>query len=258
MKHSIFYFTGTGNSLKVAQEIAEQQGDTKIMAMGTHIPFRASATYQSIGLVFPTYFFGMPMIVKQFIKNFSIEHPEKTYIYAITTYGGTAGNAMRSCRQALAEQGLSLQYGRELKAKENYILMYKMTELTPQEDQKFLGEIQAIAEDVKAQKTRKVGNEYIGLPLIHKYFERNVYTRDKHFQVSSDCNGCKLCEQLCPVGNIVMDAKKPMFQHHCENCMTCLQYCPKQAINYKQKTQKRGRYHYPTITANVLMKQKKQ
>jgi epoxyqueuosine reductase QueG len=45
-----------------------------------------------------------------------------------------------------------------------------------------------------------------------------------------------------------MQGSKPVFKEQCEQCMACIQWCPKQAINYKTKTQTRGRYHHPDIS----------
>ncbi|MDR3121471.1 MAG: flavodoxin, partial [Clostridiales bacterium] len=42
----------------------------------------------------------------------------------------------------------------------------------------------------------------------------------------------------------------------CEQCMACIQFCPKRAINYRDKTQKRKRYHHPDITAQDLVRKK--
>lgn len=38
--------------------------------------------------------------------------------------------------------------------------------------------------------------------------------------------------------------------------MACIQYCPNKALNYKNVTQKRKRYHHPEITAKELSKNK--
>lgn len=58
------------------------------------------------------------------------------------------------------------------------------------------------------------------------------------------------------MGNIKIKDHKVEFLHKCEQCMACIQYCPNKALNYKNVTQKRKRYHHPEITAKELSKNK--
>jgi formate hydrogenlyase subunit 6/NADH:ubiquinone oxidoreductase subunit I len=42
----------------------------------------------------------------------------------------------------------------------------------------------------------------------------------------------------------------------CYFCYACFNFCPEQAILLKIYTKKNGRYHYPTITADEIARQK--
>ena len=75
---------------------------------------------------------------------------------------------------------------------------------------------------------------------------------DENYNVNNDCTGCTICEKVCPVKNIEIIDKRPQFTHHCKNCIACIQYCPQKAINYKNVTQKRGRYTNPEINYTEL------
>ena len=94
------------------------------------------------------------------------------------------------------------------------------------------------------------------MAVIHGPFIKSLVNKDKGFNVSEACNGCETCSKVCPVGNIQMQEGKPIFLHHCEQCVACVQWCPQQAINFKNKTQKRGRYHHPDITLADMMNKK--
>lgn len=37
--------------------------------------------------------------------------------------------------------------------------------------------------------------------------------------------------------------------------MSCIVFCPKSAINYKDKTQNRTKYHNPNVTAKEMSKE---
>ena len=60
-KNIIFYFFGTGNSLKVAKDIATAIQDCELISMGK--PYKLSGTYERIGVVYPVYIGGMPGVV---------------------------------------------------------------------------------------------------------------------------------------------------------------------------------------------------
>ena len=64
MNHTIFYFTGTGNSLKNAQILAAKESDTTLVSMAKKLD-RAGveAPVGLVGFVFPVYFCGRPQRV---------------------------------------------------------------------------------------------------------------------------------------------------------------------------------------------------
>jgi len=43
----------------------------------------------------------------------------------------------------------------------------------------------------------------------------------------SKCNGCGLCEEVCPLGILRLEKKKVHMMEGCVNCRTCLRVCPK-------------------------------
>jgi len=57
-KNIIFYFFGTGNSLKAAKDIANAIEDCELISMRESRML--SSTYEQIGLVYPIYIGGMP------------------------------------------------------------------------------------------------------------------------------------------------------------------------------------------------------
>ena len=101
----IYYFSGTGNSLHVARQLADrlcEQLSPIVNPVLTHD--------KSIGLVFPVYSWGIPSVVDNFIRRFfqSAEVQSETtpaYVYALMTCTGT--HPGRSCRRVNAEYALS-------------------------------------------------------------------------------------------------------------------------------------------------------
>jgi flavodoxin len=92
MENIIFVFSGTGNSLKVAKDISRELGNCEIVSMAK--PYNSTKQYDSVGFIYPTYFWGLPRKVIEFVKTIKLDNNKNTYYYAIATYGGSAGNAV--------------------------------------------------------------------------------------------------------------------------------------------------------------------
>ena len=69
--------------------------------------------------------------------------------------------------------------------------------------------------------------------------------KKQSFSVDQDCISCGKCVTGCPVNNIAMKDRKPVFNNNCAGCLACLHHCPKQAINVRKDTQDKGRYVCP-------------
>ena len=69
MKNRIYFFTGTGNSLKAAKEIAADLPESELVAIERGMDSIIPSGYGRIGLVFPVYYWGPPAMVVDFMKN---------------------------------------------------------------------------------------------------------------------------------------------------------------------------------------------
>jgi flavodoxin len=92
MDNIVFYFSGTGNCLKAAKDISKELNNCEIASMGKL--YNLAKKYDSIGFVYPAYFWGLPKKVIEFVENINLENNKQAYFYAVTTYGGSAGNAL--------------------------------------------------------------------------------------------------------------------------------------------------------------------
>ena len=77
--------------------------------------------------------------------------------------------------------------------------------------------------------------------------------KDKNFNVNNKCIGCNMCENICPVDNIIMENNKPKWCGKCTDCMACINICPKEAINIGKSTIKKNRYLNPYIKREELL-----
>ena len=72
MKKRIYYFTGTGNSMRAARVIANKLGDVEIVSMRMN-PMNVPATdCDVIGFIYPVYHWTMPAPAVEFVERLEI------------------------------------------------------------------------------------------------------------------------------------------------------------------------------------------
>jgi ferredoxin/flavodoxin len=260
MPNTIYYFTSTGNSLEIARQIATKLGDTQLTSMTTSPPTTPiGGPNHTVGFIFPVYFFGMPRIVKRYIQKLTI-NPE-TYCYALANCGGSKFDTLGMLNDVLQKKGTHLSYANGVRMPGNYIVRYESD--SPNE----IAEMRRVAQQSADEAAESIRNRIVAPverehKLLSKAVNKIIYVNvggfDKKFHATSDCVGCGLCSEICPVQNIKLEDHHPVWQHNCERCMACIQWCPTDAIQYGKKTATRGRYRNPTVTAKEIIEVNKQ
>ena len=77
--NKIFYFSGTGNSMRAAEIIAEKLGNTEIISMRNDQDDISTENCEVIGFIFPVYHWTMPLLAQKFIEKLKIN--SKAYIF---------------------------------------------------------------------------------------------------------------------------------------------------------------------------------
>lgn len=260
--NTIYVFTSTGNSLKIAKEIAATMGNTEIRsipAMMKNEKWKIEGG--KVGFVFPCYYGSMPHIIERFISN--AEDVNGAYFFSIVTAGGNTGYSLKKLNESLKKRNHSLNYGRSLIVASNYMNGWYYKMILPEKEElkkrfeNLVNISQMAADDIKADKNYMEKQKY-AFYLIPRLLSPTRYVKDtrpwdSEFSVSSDCNGCGICADICPVENITMTDGKPQFNHNCQRCMGCIQFCPKKAFSIEGKLMNKTHYSHPDIKLKELV-----
>jgi ferredoxin len=272
---AIYYFSGTGNSLVVARDIAGKTNGT-LISIPSLLKEKAIKTEADvIGLVFPVFYAtndcGIPLIVARFVRK--LEDLGSKYIFAVCTCGYMPGTTIENLRKAIEARGGKLAAG--------FILRMSSKKLDERKKQKMRvnrkKKVEAICKYVNAQRegkfeTRGLLRKILLAPLralekpifMYRYkklsnasrksFSELIPLADASFQTNENCTGCGTCARVCPVNNIEIVDGKPVWLHHCENCYACYAWCPKNAVcgdivSYNDW------YRHPEVNLSDMVKQ---
>lgn len=259
MTTTIYYFSGTGNSLHVARQIAKLNSDSKLVNIaGLSGTPEISDSSDVIGLVFPTHFGDLPSIVKQFTGKLKLAG--KPYIFAIATSGVMPGNVLSSLDRRLKEKEIRLSAGFTLTMPDNaYVKVNMIT--PPGQREAMLQAAEAGLEKIALAVSRKepapTGKSALSASLMSGFMKAYCGNFQKGFFATGSCSGCGTCVMICPSGNIEASGKQVKWGNNCLQCLACFHWCPKQAIQLDSKTAAIMRYHHPEIIVNDMMVREK-
>ncbi len=286
MNNEIYYFSGTGNTLTVAREIAKRLNAKLIPIPRVMNMDKIYISAQTMGIVFPSYLgvvSGMPLMIERFIKK--IANINSLHIFAVCTCGGYENvNALPSLSKLknsirLCGGKLSSEYSVRLPMNN---LDYDHIPIPIEKDSKVIisrskNKIDDICDYIlKKRSTRYKFAKILFLFLMKPLFNLMIkpvlnslkekakvpldsklgYSElipltDRSIIVDEKCIGCGICAKVCPVNNIKIDDKKPLFLHRCEMCFACDEWCPSDAIHHWSRAEG-VKYHHPEVSISDM------
>lgn len=239
--NGIFYFSSTGNSLYIAEQIkAELGGEIR------YIPKFAGEVnaYDKIIIVSPIHSFGLPTLVYDFFSNMNSTKP----LYIVLNCGGMQANAPYYTYQLCKEKGLNIRSVQVVMMPEIYTLSFSQPKFVinmvlRKAPKRMKPVIAAIRDDKEIVVPKPKKDKWTPKHLENR---KIWHTLAKDFSITENCTDCLKCVRICPVGNIKRKNGHIIFGDKCVACLSCYHRCPERAIVYQDK-RKKDRYINPLV-----------
>ena len=243
---TIFFFSGTGGTRKVAREFEKQfielTFETSLYEIdATYFTLDANEIEENIKnstyvfVLFPIYAFDAPKPIFQWIEK--IRTTNKNVVVISVSGGGeiwpNTGTRF-NCINALEKKGFQVIYETMMVMPSNcfvaandHLVMWLIKAIPDK--------VNKIIEEVLSGKLRrsKMKRKAVIQAWISRKENKGSHRFRKLLTIDDHCTRCGWCVENCPVKSIEMDTGKPTFTDQCIICLRCIYGCPAKAIKVK-------------------------
>lgn len=240
----ILYFTGTGNCLHVARELANENTTLlSIPQLMRNKQFQLEA--DEIGLVYPIYGHMPPNMVRKFFEKARLK---ADYMFAVLTFGMRKCSAVEIWDHTSRKLGYKFNYISTLMMVDNWLPNFDMNEQI-KIDKHIPEHLAEIKKDINARRqwhqpvSQEERDQHAGF-MQYSGIDPEVgflVKSDKAFTITDACIECGICTYVCPRGNYELTSEGAKTAGDCEFCFACIQNCPQKAIQFA-KPEKEGTF----------------
>lgn len=236
-KRLIFYFTGTGNCLYIARQLAG--ADTELLSIPQMVKQgKYEFEADEIGIVYPIYGHMPPYMVRQFIQQAQLR---AGYKFAVLTYGARKCDAVEIWDRISRKAGNAFDYIATIVMVDNWLPNFDMNEQIKM-DKHIPENLQKITADINGQRhwhepvTEEERQMHRGFLAVSGLDPEVGFLMksEKCFTVTDACIDCGICTYVCPRGNYELTPGGVKMSGDCEFCFACIQNCPQRAIQFRK------------------------
>jgi len=247
----VLYFSATGNTEFIAKELAKRLNDECINLLDRIKTLNYAPLYSEKPFIIcaPVYVCEMPRFMSKYLRKqyFSGNNA----VYFIFTSGGYCGISGVLAKALFKKKHMVYRGHAEFKMPRNYVVnnSYPMLE-KPEVEERIKAAYQQldhVASDIRSGNKLTARHVFLFETIITVPFNPiwcKYKLTAKDFYVKDSCIGCGSCERLCPLNNIHLEDKKPVWGNQCTHCMACIGNCPVRAIEYGTITQDKEPYNF--------------
>lgn len=247
----VLYYSATGNTEFIAKELAKALDDECVNLLERIRKQDYSPIHSEKPFVIcaPVYVCEMPRFMSKYLRKQKFSGNKN--VYFVFTSGGYCGVSAQLAKWMFIKKGMKYCGRAEFRMPRNYVANDSYPMLDKEEVE---SRIKTSYEQIApAAKTILEGGK---LKARHIFFLETIITvpfnpvwtklklRADDFYSTEDCVGCGKCAKLCPLNNIEMKDKAPLWGSHCAHCMACIGNCPTRAIEYGNVTQEKEQYNF--------------
>ena len=237
MKILLIYFSGTGNTKKVAVQYKQAFEESGNEVELRSLPFEGELSFEGYDLVgfgYPVHAFNAPANVLRFAKSLpKLKEAKRAFIFK------SSGEPVRmsdvsslKLMKILKKRNLTVTNEYQYCMPYNIIfrhsdeMVYRMWDTAQKLVPVDCAEI--LAGTPRKPKKMFMGSFFAWVLRIEHWGGRFL---GRHYKVNKDCVHCGICEKNCPEHNItIKENGKFKFGKECLICMRCVFYCPKNAF----------------------------
>lgn len=247
----VLFFSATGNTEFIARQLALKLGDDCLNLLdrvkrGDHSPLHSEKPFI---ICAPVYVCEMPRFLARYLKQQTFTGSRE--VYFIFTSGGYAGISGQLAKAMVRKKKMKYLGHAEFKMPRNYVANDHYPMLPAEQVQERIlnscRHLEEVVADIQAGRKLKARHIWLFETIITLPFNP-VWSRLKYktddFYTTDACVGCGKCERLCPLNNISLKERKPVWGQECTHCMACIANCPTEAIEYGTISQTKEKYRF--------------
>ncbi|MCM1337810.1 MAG: EFR1 family ferrodoxin [Candidatus Amulumruptor caecigallinarius] len=277
----IICFSGNGNTLAVARRLADDLADSVVSLCGDTLLHPAEhplelSPGERVVWTFPVYSWGVPPVVRRFIRQARIIGADLATHFMVATMGDDAGLTADMWRADLAKRSWHAASAFGVIMPNTYVCFPGFNIDSPTvaaaKLQAMPARVTAIAQAITQASATSIPSAVASthddihrgaLPrlktrLIYPLFVRFAMSPSRFRVDPAKCIACARCARHCPLDNITLQSSLPTtpqprqstkilphWGNNCATCLACFHICPTGAISRGPVSRGKSRYPGP-------------